>query len=96
MAKNINGSPMAENINGPPMAKNIFNSHYSQYLCSIQDEKGWQTKILENADKTTTKVMPRSSSLTLCLRLKNLCGNLHYFFDSSWNERKNSTENVDS
>ena len=51
MAKNIYGPPMAKNIYGPPMAKNTFNSHYSQYLCSIQDEKGWQTEFLENAVK---------------------------------------------
>ena len=42
--------PMAKNIYNPPMAKNTFSSHYYQYLCSIQDEKGQQTKFLENAD----------------------------------------------
>ena len=52
--KNTFGSPMAKNMYGPLMAKNTFSSHYYQYLCSIQDEKGQQTKFLENADKTTT------------------------------------------
>jgi hypothetical protein len=50
MAKNIYGPQMAKNVYGLPMAKNTFSSHYSQYLCSIQDEKGWQTKFLENGD----------------------------------------------
>jgi hypothetical protein len=40
MAENIYGPPMAKNIYGLPMAKHTFNSHYSQYLCSFQDEKG--------------------------------------------------------
>ena len=40
IAKNVYGLPMAKNIYGPPMAKNTFSSHYSKYLCSIQDEKG--------------------------------------------------------
>ena len=52
MAKNIYGPPMAKNIYGPLMAKNTFSSHYYQYLCSFQDEKGQQTKFLENAGKT--------------------------------------------
>ena len=52
MTKNIYGSPMAKNIYGPPMAKNTCSSHHFQYLSSIQDEKGWQTKFLENGGKT--------------------------------------------
>ena len=80
MVKNIYDPHMAKNIYGPPMAKNSFSSHYYQYLCSIQGEKGQQTKFLENADKTTTttKVKPRSASLTLCSRLKMIVYRMNY------------------
>ena len=79
MVKNIYDPHMAKNIYGPPMAKNSFSSHYYQYLCSIQGEKGQQTKFLENADKTTTttKVKPRSASLTLCSHLKSMLYNIY-------------------
>ena len=53
---------MAKNIYGPPMAKNTYS----------QSKKWQKTKFLENGDKTTTKVKPRSASVPLCSRLKNL------------------------
>ena len=51
------------------MAKNIYGSLMAKYLCP-SCPKVEKLKILENGDKT--KVKPRSASIPLCLRLKNL------------------------
>ena len=71
MAKNIYGPPMAKNVYGHQMAKNIYGPPMA--INTYSQRKKWQkTKFLENGDKTTTKVKPRSASVPLCSRLKNL------------------------